>query len=111
MKPKLEEKKLQDEIVFNISKDKAGKAEEFDKVGYNDGGESKLEKKKVDKTVFITNKEKAGKAKEFKLESELKNGKEQDLDRLNNNAKAHLGEGDTKEMKNVMELEEQKLPD
>ena len=67
-----------------------------------------MEKKTADETVFITNKEKAGKAKEFELESELKKGKKQDLDKLDHNAKAEIGEGDTKELKKVMELEEKK---
>ena len=53
--------------------------------------EPKLEEKKTaDKTVFITNKEKAGKTKQFKLESELKNGKKQVLNRLDHNTKAEL---------------------
>ena len=103
-----EKKKLPDKTVFSANKKKAGKAEEFEKVGYNDEGKSEMEKKTADETVFITNKEKAGKAKEFELESELKKGKKQDLDKLDHNAKAEIGEGDTKELKKVMELEEKK---
>ena len=34
----------------------------------------------MEETLFVTNKKKAGKANEFELESELKNGKKQELD-------------------------------
>ena len=106
MEPKLEKKKSPDETVFSTNKEKAGKTKEFEKVGFNEESESKLNKKTAYETAFITNKEKAGKAKAFELESELKNGKKQDLDSLDPNAKAEIGKGDTKELKKVMELEE-----
>ena len=62
---------LPDKTVLNAKKEKAGKAEEFVKVG-NVKGKIREEKKLPDEIVFGDNKEKAGKAKEFEKASNLK---------------------------------------
>ena len=76
----LEEKKPPDKTIFSNNQKKAGEAMKFEMVGNLEG---KIQEKKLpDKTVHITNKEKAKKDK-TKIEAKLKNGKKQDLDRLN----------------------------
>ena len=61
---------LPDKTVLNALKEKAGKAEEFVKVG-NVKGKIREEKKLPDKTVYSDNRKKAGKAKEFEKASNL----------------------------------------
>ena len=73
-------KKPPNKTIFSNSNKKAGVASKFEIV-CNLKGKIQEEKKLLDETIYITNREKAKKDK-TKIKAKLKNGKKQDLNRL-----------------------------